>query len=85
MMDERALLEPVYHAITAPMLLAGTPREFAILNLTLTLNLVLGLKSPLGIVVGLVVHVLAVFFAKRDPFFLQVFQRHMRRKDYYHV
>ncbi len=85
MMDESALSEPVYHAITSPMLIAGVPREFAILTLTLTLNLVLGFKSPFGVVVGLAVHFLAVFFAKRDPFFLQVFQRHMRRKDYYHV
>jgi type IV secretion system protein VirB3 len=76
---------PLHRSVTEPLLLAGVPREFAILNLTGATALVLGLHSWLGIPLGLLVHTIAVWGAKRDPYFLEVFQRHMRWKAFYHV
>lgn len=82
---EEDFYAPVYSAITSPILIGGVPREFAILNLTFSMNLTMGLQSWLGVPIGIVVHLVARFFAKRDPYFLHVFRRHMRWKDYYHV
>lgn len=66
-------------ALTQPMLLSGVPRSFAILNLTLSLVLALGLHLWwLGMPLGLAVHVAAVWMTKRDPWWFDVFRRHLR-------
>ncbi|WP_332769575.1 VirB3 family type IV secretion system protein [Phenylobacterium sp.] len=70
---------PVHRALTEPVLLAGAPRSLAILNGTLAGALGLGLRLWLaGLVIWLVGHLLAVWAAKRDPFFVEVVRRHVR-------
>lgn len=70
---------PVHRALTEPVLLAGAPRSLAILNGTLAGALGLGLRLWLaGVVIWVVGHLLAVWAAKRDPFFVEVVRRHVR-------
>lgn len=70
---------PVHRALTEPILLAGAPRAFAILNGTLAGAIGLGLQVwAAGIAIWLVGHLLAVWAARRDPMFVEVGRRHLR-------
>jgi type IV secretion system protein VirB3 len=70
---------PVHRALTEPILLAGAPRAFAILNGTLAGAIGLGLQLwAAGIAIWLIGHLLAVWAARRDPLFVEVGQRHLR-------
>ena len=73
------LTVPVHRALTEPILLAGAPRAFAILNGTLAGAVGLGLQLwAAGIAIGVFGHVLAVWAARRDPLFVEVGRRHLR-------
>ena len=74
---------PIHRSLTQVIMIAGVPRELAIVNGTLTAALVLGMHSLLGLPVGFVLHVLSVAISKRDPHFLGTFRRHLRQKRYY--
>lgn len=70
---------PVHRALTEPILLAGAPRAVAILNGTLSAAIGLGLRLWLvGLVLWVIVHMTAVWAAKRDPSFVEVVRRHVR-------
>lgn len=75
----------VYQSLTAPILLGGVPRQFAILNGTFCAALVLGLQSfyILPICVGL--HLAGIVLTKKDPHFFNTMLRHLRQKNYYNV
>ena len=75
---------PLHRALTERMLIAGVPREMALLNGTLTAVLVLGLHSWLGLPVGLLIHVVAAAAATYDAQFFAVVVRHLRYRAYYH-
>jgi type IV secretion system protein TrbD len=69
---------PMHLALTQPMLVGGVPRTFGILNLAISLVIALGLHLWwLGIPVGLAVHYAAVWMTKRDPWWFEVFRRHL--------
>jgi len=70
---------PVRRSLTEPILLGGVPRTAAILNGTLALGLQLWL---LGIIYYVCAHTLCVFFASRDPQFMEVLIRHIKHKGY---
>jgi len=74
---------PVHHSLTQPVLVGGAPREFAILNATITVAIVVGLKSLIGIPIGILIHTVAVKLAKEDPLFLDTFRRHITLKSFY--
>jgi type IV secretion system protein TrbD len=76
---------PIHHSLTVPLLLAGVPRSVALLNGTVVAALALGLHNLLAIPVGLIVHLLAVYATKWDPFFLEVGINHIKEKRIYHV
>lgn len=70
---------PVHRALTEPILLGGAPRAIAIVNGTLAGAVGLGLRLWLvGLAVGVIGHVAAVWAAKRDPLFVEVVRRHLR-------
>jgi type IV secretion system protein TrbD len=70
---------PVHRALTEHILLGGAPRSIAILNGTLAGAVGLGLRLWLvGIAIGAIGHVAAVWAAKRDPQFVDVVRRHLR-------
>lgn len=72
---------PLHRSLTEPILLAGAPRNIAILNGTIAAALGLGLQMWLaGILVWAIGHSLSVFAARRDPAFTPVLIRHLRQK-----
>ncbi len=71
----------LHRALTEPILLAGTPRSFAILNGTLSASIGLGLRLWIaGALIWLIGHTLAVWVTRKDPAFLTVLSRHARHK-----
>jgi type IV secretion system protein TrbD len=74
---------PVHRSLTEPILLAGAPRAVAIVNGTLAAAVGIGLQLWLpGLVLGALGHSLAVWGAKRDPQFMDVFSRHLKHKPF---
>ena len=71
----------LHRSLTEPILLAGAPRSFAILNGTLAASIGLGLRLWLvGLVIWLAGHAVAVWVTRKDPAFLTVLSRHARHK-----
>jgi type IV secretion system protein VirB3 len=71
----------LHRSLTQPILLAGAPRSFAILNGTLAAAIGLGLRLWIaGLVIWLAGHTLAVWLTRKDPAFLTVLSRHARHK-----
>jgi type IV secretion system protein VirB3 len=74
---------PLHRSLTEPLLMGGAPRSVAIVNGTIAAALGLGLRIwLLGAVVGMVGHALAVWAAKADPQFMDVFSRHVKHKTF---
>jgi type IV secretion system protein VirB3 len=73
----------LHRSLTEPIFMAGAPRAVAIVNGTLAAALGLGLQLWfLGLVTGIIGHTLAVWGAKSDPQFMDVFARHMKHKAF---
>lgn len=71
--------QPLFRSLTEPILLAGAPRNLAIVNATLALSIALGLKLWIaGCILGLLGHGAAVMAARHDPQCLAVLLRHLR-------
>jgi type IV secretion system protein VirB3 len=75
----------IHRSLTQRIMLAGVPREIAILNGTTVAAFGLGLHSYWSIPVGIVLHLLAVVAARKDPQFFECFRRHIKQKSYYGV
>ncbi len=72
---------PLHRSLAEPILLGGAPRNVAILNGTLAAVVGLGLQLWIpGLLLWLVGHSLAVWGARLDPQFLQVFARHIKHR-----
>ena len=77
---------PLHRYFTEPILLGGAPRSIAILNGTLAAALGLGLRLWLaGLVLWAIGHGVAMWAAKRDPLFVDVARRHLRRPAHFTV
>lgn len=69
---------PVAGALTQPVLMAGLPRDYAILNGTLATVIGLALKLwPLGLLWWAAAHGLGLLMTRADPCFLAVLRRHL--------
>jgi type IV secretory pathway TrbD component len=69
---------PLVGALTRPVLMAGLPRDYAILNGALATVIGLALKLwPLGLLWWGVAHGLGLAMARTDPDFLAVLRRHL--------
>jgi type IV secretion system protein TrbD len=74
---------PLHRSLTEPIFLAGAPRSVAIVNGTLAAAVGLGLHLWIpGIALGIVGHTLAVWGAKLDPQFMDVFARQVKHPPY---
>jgi type IV secretion system protein TrbD len=75
----------LHNSLVTPILLAGAPRQFAIMNGTLGAALILGLHAIFLLPLFVLFHLGAVYFAKKDPYFFDVILRHIKQKKYYRV
>jgi type IV secretory pathway TrbD component len=74
---------PLHRSLTEPIFLGGAPRSVAIVNGTLAAAVGIGLQLWLpGILLWIVGHTLAVWGAKSDPQFMDVFARHLKHKSF---
>ncbi len=74
---------PIHRALTEPILLGGAPRAVAVANGTVAAAVGLGLQLWLmGLALWVVGHTLAVWGAKIDPQFMDLFARHLKHKPY---
>lgn len=74
---------PLHRSLTEPIFLAGAPRSVAIVNGTLAAAVGLGLHLWVpGIALAIVGHTLAVWGAKLDPQFMDVFARQVKHPPY---
>ena len=72
---------PLHRSLTEPILLGGAPRTVAIANGTLAAAVGLGLQLWLpGLGLWIAGHSLAVWGARLDPQFMQVFARHLKHR-----
>ncbi|HSV81117.1 MAG TPA: VirB3 family type IV secretion system protein [Ramlibacter sp.] len=72
---------PLHRSLTEPILLGGAPRTVAIFNGTLAAAVGLGLRLWLpGLALWIAGHALAVWGARLDPQFMQVFARHLKHR-----
>jgi type IV secretion system protein VirB3 len=77
---------PLHRSLTEPILLGGAPRSVAIVNGTFAAAIGIGLQVWIvGLAMGLAGHLLAVWAAKIDPQFMDVFARHVKYRSYLDV
>lgn len=70
---------PLHRSLTESILLGGAPRAVAIANGTLAAAVGMGLQLWLpGLLLWIAGHSLAVWGARMDPQFMQVFARHIK-------
>ncbi|GEC17134.1 VirB3 family type IV secretion system protein [Nitrobacter winogradskyi] len=74
---------PLHRSLTEPILMGGAPRSIAIVNGTLAAAVGIGLQLWIGgIVFWIAGHALAVWGAKADPQFVEVFSRHLKHRAF---
>lgn len=76
--DVPGYLAPVRQALTAPLLMGGAPRSYAILNGTLAAIVAFAGAIVPGVLLGVAGHILGVFLARKDPDAVEVLKRAMR-------
>ncbi len=73
----------IHNSLITPLLLAGAPRTFTILNGTFCAAVVLGMHSFYALPICAILQGVMAFLTKRDPFAGQVILRHVKQKNYY--
>ncbi|MES1199887.1 MAG: VirB3 family type IV secretion system protein [Pseudomonadota bacterium] len=85
-MDDRpeGFVLPLRTSLTRPILLGGAPRGFAILNGTICAAIGMGLQQPyIGLPLWIVLQAGAVWAAAQDPWFLDIWPRHLARPPFF--
>ena len=74
---------PIHKSLTEPMLMAGVPRDFCLVNATL--GFAVGIMSAAYpvLILNFLAHIIAVAFTKKDPQFFDCLKRHINEKKYY--
>jgi type IV secretion system protein VirB3 len=77
---------PLHRSLTDCILLGGAPRSVAIVNGTFAAAVGIGLQVWIvGLAMGFAGHLLAVWGAKIDPQFMDVFARHVKYRPHLDV
>jgi type IV secretion system protein TrbD len=74
---------PIHRSLTDRLLLAGVPREFAMLNATFAAAFVFGLQCWYALPIGVGIHWLAIRLTRRDDQFFDVLRRNVRFRIFY--
>lgn len=70
---------PFHSGPTERIFIGGVPRSIAICNATVAAAITLPLGIwYVGIPLGIIVHMIARYLCKRDPFFFENLRRHIR-------
>ena len=78
--------QPLRTSLTRPILLAGVPRAFAILNATMAAAIAFGLQQPLiGLPLWAIVQTAGAYAAARDPWFLETWPRALAKPSWFGV
>ncbi len=78
--------QPLRTSLTRPILLAGVPRAFAILNATVAAAIAFGLQQPLiGLPLWAIVQTAGAYAAARDPWFLETWPRALAKPSWFGV
>ena len=83
MPDESGYSITIHRSLTEPILLAGVPRSFCIMNFTIAFAIVLGLHILVFLPINIIAHFLAVMLVKKDRDIFSVLSRHFKYKKYY--
>ena len=75
----------LHNSLVTPILLMGVPRRLAILNGTMCAALVLGMRAYYLLPIFIIIHVVAVYFTKKDPYFFDVILNHLKLKKFYKI
>ncbi len=73
--EHHGLEVPLHRSLTQPILMAGLPRNLAILLWTATASFALGLHQLWVVPIAFVLYLAFAAMAKRDPFFFDVIVR----------
>ena len=74
---------PLHRSLTEPIMMGGAPRAVAISVGTLAAAVGIGLQLWIaGVAVWIVGHMAAVWAARAEPQFPQVFARHVKHRDF---
>lgn len=74
---------PVHRALSTPRLVAGIPRDIAVLLFTAAAALVFGLQSWWSIPIYAVLHIGCVIATKYEPQWPEALRRNLRLKSHY--
>ncbi len=73
----------IHSALTTPLLLAGAPRTFTLLNGTFAAAATLGLHSFYALPVCAIIQIVMAALTKKDPYCGQVMMRHIKQHNEY--
>lgn len=74
---------PVHRALSTPRLVAGIPRDIAVLLFTAAAALVFGLQSWWSIPIYAVLHIVCVVATRYEPQWPEALKRSLRLKTHY--
>ena len=75
---------PLRTSLTRPILMGGAPRTATILNAGVGAIISLGLQQPqIGVPLWLVLQAVSVWATARDPWFIDVWPRHLWKPVYF--
>ncbi|NKB82805.1 MAG: conjugal transfer protein [Nitrospirales bacterium] len=72
MHDDEGYTTPIYQALTRPVLLAGVPRNMAILVWVITTAVGFGMQEIWAFGIGFVLHVAVAMGTRHDPHFFDI-------------
>lgn len=73
---------PIHQSLTAPLMMGGVPRKYALIVWTLTAAICLGMHQLIFLPIGILAHLIGVRLAKTDPYFTDCLTRHLKQKEY---
>jgi type IV secretory pathway TrbD component len=75
----------IHSALTSPLLMAGAPRTFTLLNATFCAAITLGMHSLYALPMCGIAQLIMAALTKKDPNAAEVVLRHLKKKSYYSV
>ena len=73
----------IHRSLIEPILMAGVPRGFCIINWTIAAALVIGLHMWYFLPVNIIIHAIGAMLVKKDRDFFKILSRHLKYKKYY--